>query len=434
VSEPSDETAFVLPFQSAYTATDRIVLEPDATRMPSQDMHGMNKSLHLPIEVVELIIDKVPDGQTFISCSLVCREWLARCRYYLFARIKVAAGSCGEVFPYLSGPSKAGHFVQSLVITETSPDLLGTVASTSANGLMQAVPNVRELQMFGVTEWALEHFLDPLANQIEDLTLVHVRVSSWAIVRNRLARCSEQLRCIRISSLHFRPIHKTTSMPRRLSYASQTDDPIPFKLPQLERIAIESEASAFANDLLQDIVSSASTSRVQFVELPLPLPNNALLLLSSIGSTLTNLIIHCETLRAAPDLPSTFIAVLPFTHLTEIHLEHLNFNINACKSLASLHIVGMSGNGVLAVTALAGALRRFPYSTLRELQLGFRGPSGYYGFMIEDWRALDDTLSLPHMASLERIEFVGFFGSTSTLAFGKRLPQTHARRIIRVLG
>jgi hypothetical protein len=144
-----------------------LFLEPGARvtpGMPPQDMNGMTKSLHLPIEVVELIIDKVPDGPTFISCSLVCREWLARCRYYLFARIKVAAGGCGKVLPYLSGPSKAGHFVQSLVITETAPDLLGLIASTSANELICAVPNVRELQMLGVTEWALEHFLDPLVN------------------------------------------------------------------------------------------------------------------------------------------------------------------------------------------------------------------------------------------------------------------------------
>jgi len=95
-------------------------------------------------------------------------------------------------------------------------------------------------------------------------------------------------------------------------------------------------------------------------------------------------------------------------------------------------MLGYGEQGALAVTALVAALRSFPYSTLRELQLDFRYPGGYSSFPIEAWWALDDTLSLPHLASLERIEIVRFFSTASTL--GKRLPQTQARRIIHLLG
>lgn len=70
-------------------------------------------------------------------------------------RIRVGAGRCDEVVGYLNGPSKAGEFVQSLVVAETSPDLLEEKARKAEDRFVKVVPNMIELQMFDVTERAL---------------------------------------------------------------------------------------------------------------------------------------------------------------------------------------------------------------------------------------------------------------------------------------
>src|SRR5262245_32726897 len=82
-------------------------------------------SIRLPIEIEELIIDRVADGQTFISCSLVCRAWLARCRFYLFKRISISPARSLLASTMLCSPSKAGQFVRSLVVTNSAEQYLG---------------------------------------------------------------------------------------------------------------------------------------------------------------------------------------------------------------------------------------------------------------------------------------------------------------------
>lgn len=266
------------------------------------------KAPPLPIEVIEIIIDNVADGVTFISCSLVCKEWLARCRFYLFGRIKTAAGNCSEPSRILSSPSKAGHFVRSLVITQSAPDLLGDVGSKSygaAEQLVKAVPNVRELQMFGITDWSLERFLDPLAEQLEDLMLSDIRTLHWGLLRQRLAKCT-RLKCLTINTPHFDYLEKKEVKPEvgKINPVGGDTDESQLFLPNLEKLVLEGEqlGSKFIEELIGGIYnalapssdpSSPTLAKLHTVELPLSPCATASSFIQRLGPSLKELSLHC---------------------------------------------------------------------------------------------------------------------------------------------
>lgn len=110
------------------------------------------------------------------------------------------------------------------------------------------------------------------------------------------------------------------------------------------------------------------------------------------------------------------LGVLPF--LNSLHLilhSHLDYGIPA---LVSLRI-------------LIKALTEFPYNTLTTLRLSFRTTLGFTSYTRDQWRELDDTLSLPHLATLSRLEFVGLGSVVAPVRRG--LPNACSRGIIHFL-
>lgn len=288
------------------------------------------------MEMVELIIDAVSDGATFISCSLVCKAWLARCRYYLFSRVSTPAGSCVELLRMLDSTKMKTHiqqkpaaskntglalpppgrFVQSLVVTSSAQGLLAPCPSVNprhnpslaASLLLESVPNVKGLQLMGVTEWALAHFLGPLSTtgNLQDLALLDVRCAGWKDVSIPLARCAPNLASLRISGLWFRHPPETIN--------DKTDDQCAntkgvvlaqqqeVRFPLLKQLAIEHEHedSRFAQEFL-DIVSKHSLENLKALELPLGVVTKSEPFLESVGNSLEKLTIHCDGLRTGED-------------------------------------------------------------------------------------------------------------------------------------
>ena len=71
------------------------------------------------------------------------------------------------------------------------------------------------------------------------------------------------------------------------------------------------------------------------------------------------------------------------------------------------------------------------HGTLRTLRLSFRTALGYSPYENDQWNELDVALSLPHLAGLSRLEFVGL-GSTVAVV-RKGLPNACARGIVHFL-
>lgn len=379
----------------------------------------VERQLNLPIEVVEIIIDNVPDGKTFISCSLVCKSWLARCRFYLFSRISVAAANCDRVVPYLNGPSQAGLFVQSLVITKSASDILAHESiDRAADALVRACPNIRELQMRGVTDWSIEHFLDPLIEQLEDLTLADVTVTNWSVISQRLSKCSNRLKCLRISSVKF--TNPKSYVPSTQSCTQNQGSSGP--LENLERLAIESQCHgySFAGMLLDQVIQSQATN-LRAIELPFPMPSNGQHFLLTLGQNLTSLEIHCESFQAFS--PSDVQSLSEFSlDLSQCrHLTHLHFK-NICAHL------DYSGPALAILQCLVRTLSKFPFSSIKHIHLSYRAGLYRSPYVSDDWKALDETLSMPHMASLQSLQLSGLFFIAGRV--GNLLSQTRSRGIL----
>jgi hypothetical protein len=90
--------------------------------------------------------------------------------------------------------------------------------------------------------------------------------------------------------------------------------------------------------------------------------------------------------------------------------------------------------GLPALSALrifADSLSSFPYSTLTCLRLTFHSAMGYSPYSTGEWKELDDALSLPHLAGLERVDLVGMGGFAATVKKG--LPNSRLRGILHFL-
>ncbi|KAG8821056.1 hypothetical protein FRC19_008287 [Serendipita sp. 401] len=435
------------------------------------NMSRFTKSL--PIEIVEKIIDNAPDGQTFIACSLVCKEWLFRCRFYLFQRISLRAGDAGDVLPFLSGPTqyKAGAFTHSLIVTESNPELLSNQKNSRETGrkLVSALPNVREIQMFGVTEWALERYLDgfilrDLRNRenkgneardpvlLEDLTLSDVKVEDWKAVQERLTRCSDSLKCLRISSLHFiagsadpsiREKQATERLQTTLDSAitdephksdrQPVDDfvelerltPSQASFTNMERLALEGEhgGSRFANSLLQEIAPTPTSPlpKLTVLELFFPLPSHTQVLFCAAGETINELTIHCNTFVTAVDASNQSRVKMDFRHL---------------KALTRFSVVGIrvfpSATASQVFGGFLSGLKSYMYSKLKILHLSYKAGLGQSPHTIDQWNELDEVLSSPHLTtSLQSLELNGIMSIASQMS--RYLPNARERRIIRLI-
>ncbi|CCA75338.1 hypothetical protein PIIN_11887 [Serendipita indica DSM 11827] len=461
----------------------------------------------LPMEIVEGIIDNAPDGPTFLACSLVCREWLYRCRFYLFQRFSFAAGDANDVLPHLAdvdydkktrrwrkrnarrgsgdtvkpGLLPAGRFIQSLVITETSPAHLMTSREQweTIRLLIAAMPNVREVQLVGVTEWALERYLDgvlgrwpvhvfsrPVGDEgildgeesssdtddlteqvqtprvpLEGLTLRHVRTGDWSSVSQRIAACSDTLRSLRINSLRFSEtkakveqaqdnLQVLENLPASLKRSTQIvkeDEAIKFGC--LERLAIEGEipGHVFGEQLLKEILEtpSASLQKLTVVELAPGLLPKAKQLFTAAKSTIKTLIIHCDSFTGVPfnDTSRTYsfeMDLSPLIRLTELHVVGIRAHSG----------YGASAVGILY--ALIKGLSKFPYSTIRKLHILFTSTLSYSPYGEDQWRLFDEVLAMPHIAArLEDVELVGAMSFAGKMH--RYMPKTRERRLLRLL-
>lgn len=373
-------------------------------------------SVQLPMEVVELIIDNLHGGATFVSCSLVCKAWLARCRYYIFSRIYVASGSCGDLLPILRpmprGPiqspmsalshvnvplSPAGNFVQSLVVTQTAPNILSSspVYSENAQSLLDIIPNVRELYLKGTADWEVVHFLEPLAQaqKLEGLTLSHVRVESLAFIFARILSGAPKLRSLRVQGLSFYAnqnevvlnLDANSDSPRYDMNESNTNLSMPPPFENMERLWLEQSGdSSSTDDLLGRILASSSTALTRLVELELPRPKSSLssAIFKRAGTTLTSLTLDFRSFR--------------------ITREGFIFSLSSLRVLKCLRLVSPIDPNNLLPTALVGALREYSHNTIQELYIEFSDT----WFTLENiaaWREVDTLLASPHLGHIRRL-------------------------------
>jgi hypothetical protein len=295
------------------------------------------------MEIVEIIIDNVDGGATFLACSLVCREWLARCRYYLFSRICTPAASCASLIqvldpaklmaplgstgkaaePQVSSLPPAGIFIQSLVITPSSDQLLSLNssvdprhnASLAAKLLIESAPNIRELQLTGVTEWALSHFLDPVSKtkKLEGLVLVDIRCRAWSEIATSLATCAPTLKSLRISGLRFRaPLNlgDTAAAPTSTSSSQQQ-----IYLPLLKILSIEMEHqdSHFVGELLDNLMKGPSESleKLEVLELPIEMVSRSQTCLKRVSGSLQSITVYCDKLTTDPNGLGPGASIIP---------------------------------------------------------------------------------------------------------------------------
>ena len=309
---------------------DTTLQESTSTRgkPKSQKASSATSVPQLPMEIVEIIIDNVEDGATFLACSLVCREWLARCRYYFFSRISTSAASCSDLLPILNSskyaprppsPSHsktrdggtdrptlppAGIFVQSLVITPSSDHILSPSSSSdprynpalAAKLLLECIPNVKELQLTSVSGWTIAHFLDPLTRmgKLEGVTLLDVRVSGWNKIMGSLAHCASTLKSLHVSG----KIFSAFSSEDGDDNAKVSLPPADLCFPSLKRLSIDMERvySDYAEDLICILTRGCTEAldHLEVLELPLWIVQSSHEFIQRVGRNLISLTVHCE--------------------------------------------------------------------------------------------------------------------------------------------
>ena len=99
-------------------------------------------------------------------------------------------------------------------------------------------------------------------------------------------------------------------------------------------------------------------------------------------------------------------------------LKSLHFSINAHLDYGLLSVLRI----------IASSLSGFPYSTLTCLRLTFHASMGHSPYSTSEWKELDDALSLPHLAGLERVDLVGMASFAHTVK--RSLPNSHLRGIL----
>ena len=101
--------------------------------------------------------------------------------------------------------------------------------------------------------------------------------------------------------------------------------------------------------------------------------------------------------------------------------------------LKSLHFLirnhGLPALSVLRI--LTNSLSSFPYGTLTCLRLTFHVAIAYSPYSNNEWKELDDALSLPHLVGLERVDLAGMGRFAASVKQG--LPNSHLRGILHFL-
>ncbi|KIM23574.1 hypothetical protein M408DRAFT_253514 [Serendipita vermifera MAFF 305830] len=194
----------------------------------------------------------------------------------------------------------------------------------------------------------------------------------------------------------------------------------------LNRLAIEQERadSTFAEQFLGALVSSLSgvPENLEVVELPLHVASRSRAFFDSVGGSIQELTVHCDGIfRGTGDAGEP---------------KYYNLDLRVMSLLRDLHLVipahaDYDLPAIVALHTLVGSLAEYPYNTLTTLRLSFRTTFGYSPYSNTQWQVLDDTLSLPHLAGLTRVEIVGL-GCAAALV-RKGLPNACTRGIVHFL-
>jgi len=124
----------------------------------------------LPQELIDAIIDHVYDRRTLKACSLVCSQWSARSRKYLFARVQLSSETdfrrwYARIRPGPSGPSS---LVKCLYLAECHLRPR-RVQLESFSGLRTLI--IRRWKMSIVQASSMLQCLGPLLKNVTRLTL-----------------------------------------------------------------------------------------------------------------------------------------------------------------------------------------------------------------------------------------------------------------------
>ena len=159
-------------------------------------------SLHIPIEVQQMIIDEHQDDIVSLrKCSLVCKFWLCRCRLYLFSCIRIEGREdLKSFYMVLEADPSLSSYVKGVRL---SPEL--DAVRRGASGFMEMVPVKLFQQLSHLRSWQLHN---PRGHDktcpisFSPLTIQCIRSVSHRIVELRVtgvifSTCDELARYIR---------------------------------------------------------------------------------------------------------------------------------------------------------------------------------------------------------------------------------------------
>ncbi|KAG6839544.1 hypothetical protein C0991_001714, partial [Blastosporella zonata] len=104
----------------------------------------------LPRELVDLIIDQLAgDRASLHTCSIVCRSWMARSRYYLFSDILLRGSNCNNILD-LPSPSAFSAAARRLMLAEKNILPPGIEHFTSVKSFYLTLSNANFEMVIGI--------------------------------------------------------------------------------------------------------------------------------------------------------------------------------------------------------------------------------------------------------------------------------------------
>ncbi|KAI0792708.1 hypothetical protein C8Q75DRAFT_577896 [Abortiporus biennis] len=260
----------------------------------------MQRSLELPQELIDLIIDNLRhDPLTLRACTLTCHAWLHRSRRHLHSRVRI-----GEYFINLerySSPHVA-HYVRELELyMVVSGRARQRVTTNAVWEMISRFPNVRsltirDLEVPRLSSTKLE-ILQTLCKQLQSLTLINVEFEDADDFMLFMSHC-EQLIHLHIPRMQFYDRYgDTDNMDALLSTAIENGLPIPgHSIRYLSLGTFSSEYVAAAVEIwFAALVSSGSLKESAISrDTCLDEPADFAEMFSAIGSKDMDLTISCK--------------------------------------------------------------------------------------------------------------------------------------------
>lgn len=192
----------------------------------------MSAVVELPLEIWDYIIDDLHDDiEALQACSLTCRQWLSKTRFYLFRKFRLVKGSYLELHPVLQSGSNS---------------TIGSMVTYVRDLTIEISANLHEelkmLTYFGSTiELTLTHFVDYdlltwnyFASTLVNVDTLHLHYWSLTDPVDFIVLLSS---FPALSNLHLRQVITDTPIPAALSQPGSTLITMPLSTDKTRSLA-----------------------------------------------------------------------------------------------------------------------------------------------------------------------------------------------------